>query len=487
MRILYYDIDTLRADHLGCYGYLRDTSPNADRLAAEGVRLESCYVSDAPCLPSRASMFTGRFGIHTGVVGHGATAADLRPIGFARGFNTFNQRPGFIQCLRRRGLYPVSVSPFAERHSAWWFCEGWREMVNTGKGGGESAEEVVPHAIDWIRRNARRDDWVLHVNVWDPHTTYRAPEEFGNPFADEPIETWYTEELRQRQWGGFGPGSPQEPAGALGRPVHSARQPDQVRSMADYKTWIDGYDCGVRYADDWLGRVLNALADEGVLDETVVIVTSDHGENLGELGVIGDHAVADHVTSRVPMIVRWPGLGRSGRVDDALHYQTDVAATIVELAGGEVPDHWDGRSFADAFRAGESRGRDYLVVSQNCWSCMRSVRWGEHLLVRTFHSGLKDLRARMLFNVAEDPHELNDLAPTQGALVDHGAARLEQWTAEMMASSEYREDPMWTVMREGGPYHTRGRLESYCRRLRDTGRARHADFLEAHPTGLADA
>ena len=135
MRILYLDIDTLRADHLGCYGYHRDTSPNIDRVAAEGVRFEKVYVSDAPCLPSRASMFTGRFGIHTGVVGHGGSAADIRPVGRERRFHTSDQRPGFIDCLRGQGLYPVSVSPFAERHSAWWVCAGWREMFNPGKRG----------------------------------------------------------------------------------------------------------------------------------------------------------------------------------------------------------------------------------------------------------------------------------------------------------------------------------------------------------------
>jgi arylsulfatase A-like enzyme len=183
MRILYYDIDTLRADHLGCYGYGRATSPNADRIAAEGVRFEHCYVSDAPCLPSRASMFTGRFGIHTGVVGHGGTAADIRPLGAERGFHTGEQLPGFIECLRRQGIYPVSFSPFAERHSAWWFYAGWREMFNTGKRGHESAEEVVPLALEWLKANAKRDNWLLHVNVWDPHTPYRAPEAFGNPFT----------------------------------------------------------------------------------------------------------------------------------------------------------------------------------------------------------------------------------------------------------------------------------------------------------------
>ena len=483
MRILYLDIDTTRADHLGCYGYARNTSPNIDRIAAQGVRFENCYVSDAPCLPSRASMFTGQFGIHSGVVNHGGVCADLRPVGPDRGFNQRNQRSGFIDCLTQRGIYPVSFSSFAERHSAWWFYAGWREMYNSGKGGGESAEEIMPAALDWIARNAKRDNWMLHINLWDPHTQYRAPADFGNPFEDEPIESWYTEELRQKQWDGFGPGGPQEPCGSYGQAFNNPRQPDQVRSMADYKNWIDGYDCGIRYADQWCGRVLNALADQGVLDDTIVIMTSDHGENMGELGVIGDHAVADHITSRVPMIVRFPGL-RGGRVDRGLYNQTDIAATLVELLGGRTPAHWDGQSYAPAFQAGKDGGRPFVVFSQCAWSVMRSVRWGSHVFCRTYHSGLKDLRARMLFDVSADPHELNDLAPSQPALVDHGSALLEQWTTDMMTRSEHAEDPLWRVMREGGAFHTRSMLKAYCQRLRQTGRARHAEFLEKHPTGL---
>ena len=434
MRILYLDIDTLRPDHLGCYGYHRDTSPNIDRIAAEGVRFDKCYVSDAPCLPSRASMFTGMFGIHSGVVNHGGLAADIRPLGRDRLFRTDGQAPGFIHLLRGRGYYPVSVSPFAERHSAWWFYAGWREMYNTGKGGGESAEEVVPLALDWLKRNARRDDWMLHINVWDPHAPYRAPEEFGNPFADEPLEGWYTEELRQAQWASFGAGSVQEPGGMYGQFKGNARQPGQIASMDDYRKHIDGYDCGIRYADQWCGRVLGALADAGVLDETLIVITSDHGENHGELGVMGDHMTADHITSRVPMIIRHPDLA-GGRVDDALHYQTDVAATIVEMLGGSVPAHWDGQSFAEAFRAGRAEGREYVVFSNCAWSCMRSVRWGDNIYIRTYHTGLKELPARMTFNVVEDHHELSDLTDERPDLADHGQALIEQWTGQMLSTS----------------------------------------------------
>ena len=379
----------------------------------------------------------------------------------------------------------MSFSPFAERHSAWWFCAGWREQHNTGKGGNEIADDVAPGAIEWIRGNARRDNWLLHVNLWDPHTAYRTPEAFGNPFENEPLEGWYTEERRRRQWEGFGPGGPQEPGGGYGRFQGVPRQPAQIASLADYKRHIDGYDTGILYADTWCGRILNALADEGVLDDTVIVITSDHGENQGELGVIGDHATADHITSRVPMVVRWPGLP-GPRADTGLHNQVDVAATMVELLGGEVPPHWDGRSFAAALRQGRSDGRPYVVFGQMCWSCMRGVRWDDHVFLRTYHTGLKDLPARMLFDVARDPHETHDLAPSQPSLADRGQALLETWTAAMMAGSPPASDPLWTVLREGGPYHTRNELAFYCDRLRDTGRAHHAEFLQKHPTGIVE-
>ena len=195
MRILFLDLDTLRPDHLGCYGYHRNTSPNIDSIAKQGVRFNNYFCSDAPCLPSRAALMSGRFGIHTGVVGHGGTAADMRLEGGPRGFRDRMAWDSIPSFLKKGGLRTVSISPFAERHSAWWFYSGFNEMHNTGKGGSESAEEITPTVLKWIDRNAAEDNWFLHVNYWDPHTPYRAPADFGNPFKDDPIPDWITQQI----------------------------------------------------------------------------------------------------------------------------------------------------------------------------------------------------------------------------------------------------------------------------------------------------
>jgi len=479
MRILYLDLDTLRPDHLGCYGYHRNTSPNIDRLAAEGIRCENYYCSDAPCLPSRAALFMGRFGMHTGVVNHGGTPADPRLEGATRGFRQARDSASWMDVLREAGFHTVSISPYAERHSAWWFYRGFSEMVNPGKGGLERADEVAPLALDWIERNGQDDNWFLQVNFWDPHTPYRTPLEYGNPFEDEPIEDWITEEKIKRDWESYGPHSAQDVAETGPNDTERwPRLPHDIRTLADYRRWIDGYDTGIRYMDDHIGEILELLEQQGVLDDTVVIVSSDHGENQGELNVYGDHATADHITNRVPLIVRWPGLP-GGRVDRGLHYNLDLPVTLSDMLGARVPTKWDGQSFAATLRSGAEAGRESLVVSQCAWSCQRAVRWGRWILIRTYHDGLKAFPELMLFEVDEDPHELNDLASARPELVQEGLAILEKWQADMMATSDSDADPMWTVIREGGPFHTRGLLHAYAERLRSSGRAAAAERLLA--------
>ncbi|HEY0076422.1 MAG TPA: sulfatase [Abditibacteriaceae bacterium] len=487
MRLLYLDIDSLRPDHLGCYGYHRDTSPVIDALAARGVRFTNFYVTDAPCLPSRSALFSGRCGFHTGVINHGGVAAQPFIEGPNRAFRDLFGTTGWMAALRRAGLKTVTVSPFGERHSAWHWYAGFNEIYNTGKGGMESAEEVSPVVIDWIERNARSDNWFLHVNLWDPHTPYRVPESWGNPFQDEPVPDWLTEEVRQSHWNGCGPHSAQEIGGFEGKDYFNdkyPRQPLQADSMDSVRAMFDGYDCGVRYADEHVGKILDALEAAGILDETVIIISSDHGENLGEFNIYGDHQTADYITTRVPLIVVWPGVtdNQTGWVDEALHYHYDFAATTIELCGGSVPNNWDGVPFTDSFKNGFNAGRDYLVVSQGAWSCQRSVRWGDYLCIRSYHDGLHAFPDIMLFDVKNGPHQQNDLASAQPDLVNQAMRMLDKWHGEMMKTATHPHDPMAIVVAEGGPLHTRGALPNYLKRLRETGRSQWAEILEKkHP------
>lgn len=481
MRLLYLDIDTLRNDHLGCSGYHRDTTPNIDALAAEGIRFSNVYASDVPCLPSRTALITGTLGIRNGVANHGGAAADLRPVGAKRGFVSRWSWTSWANAFYLAGWHTASLSSFPFRHSATWWNAGFMEAMNLMRGFGvERADHVLPGALDWLDRRGRAEDWFLHVHLWDPHTPYNVPADYGNPFASDAPPAWHTEEVRLRNWDLSGPHSAQEPWGfrpdEWGDPP--PRHPWQAASMEDVQRIFDGYDVGVRYADDALGTLLNKLADLGVLDDTAVLVSSDHGEAFGELGVYADHQAADEATTHIPAILRWPGV--APQVHDGLQYHLDVAATTLQLAGLEVPRGWDGEPIDLG-----GPGRDQLVLSQGAWACQRGVRWGDHLYLRTWHDGYHGhWPEEMLFDVATDPHETIDLAPGSPALAGEGATRLAEWTEAQLARTGL-EDPMEVVRREGGPFHTRKHLPAYLERLRETGRSHWADVLEArHPTEL---
>ena len=391
MRILYVDVDSLRPDHLGCYGYDRDTSPTVDALAADGMRFTNVYASDTPCLPSRTALFGGRFGIHTGVINHGGLNADARPLGSERGFRITKGFESWMTVLGEAGYHTATISPFPKRHAAAHMLAGFDELRDPGKTGRIRADEVYPHAEEWLERNAADDDWFLHVNFWDPHTEYDTPMEYGNPFADDPPPAWYTDELLADHRDRYGPHSAREPEGigaAWNESWDLPRMPDEIASIEDFDEWVDGYDVGVRYMDDHLAKLLDVLEAEGVREETLIVFSADHGENLGELNIYGDHHTADEHTANVPLVVSGPGVDAG--VDEAFHYQLDLAATVAEYVGADVPERWDAESFAGSLLAadttgdeeqweevgaGDGDGRQSLVLSQGAWACQRAVRW----------------------------------------------------------------------------------------------------------------
>jgi choline-sulfatase len=488
MRILYLDLDALNPGHLGCYGYHRNTSPTMDQLAREGLRMTHCYASDAPCLPSRTAFYSGRFGIQTGVVGHGATAAQPKIEGPTRGFRDTFDTQGVAGCLQKAGFYTVMISPFGQRHAAWHFYAGFNEMHNTGKGGEESAEDVMPTVQKWFEDNARKDNWYLHVNFWDVHTPYRAPASYPNPFEDEPVADWFTDELIASHIKKTGPHSAQD-IGMYGDATDARypRVPARVTDRASLKQWIDGYDTAIRYVDDQIAWMIRHLKQAGIYEDTAIIVSADHGENQGDLGIYGEHGTADQATCRIPMIIKWPE-GVSGHVDEGLHYNLDMAPTVMELLGQAAPELWDGQSFAPTILNGDFTGRDDLVLSQCAHVCQRSVRFDRWIYIRTYHDGNHLFPQEMLFDLENDPHELHDVAQQHPDVCREGAHRLLRWHDQQMQkmarTSSDVVDPLWTVIREGGPFHARNGVNThilvqYIKRLESTGRADGAAALRA--------
>ncbi|MFW5988511.1 MAG: sulfatase [bacterium] len=470
MRILFLDLDTLRPDHLSCYGYMRETSPNIDKIAEEGVRFDNYYCSDAPCLPSRTALMSGQFGIHTGVVNHGGKAADIRKEGKERGFRSklsSESLPGF---LRSQGFKTISISPFAERHGAWHFYAGFKEMYNTGKGGSESAEDITPTVLDWIEHNAEEDNWFLHVNYWDPHIPYNYPLKFGNQFKNEPMPDWLTEEIIEKHQSKVGQHSAKEVHGYSND--YDPEYPlwmGEIKDRSDAKKLIDGYDTEIRYMDKHIGKIVDALGKKGVMDDLAIIISADHAENMGELGIYADHITADYITCRIPMIIKWPE-GKKGHVDQGLHYNLDLAPTIADLFKTDPVDNWDGQSYAPAIKNGENCGRDHLILSQGAHVCQRSVRFDQWIYMRTYHDGFHLFPEEMLFNIENDPHERFNIASDNEEICKKAVYKLNNWHDKMMKTMKYEKDPLDTVMKEGGPYHARGVLKEYCERLKKTGR-----------------
>jgi arylsulfatase A-like enzyme len=189
MKIIYVDVDSLRPDHTGPYGYERSITPNLDEMARNSVMFDRYYCSDSPCLPSRTALTSGQHGITNGVVGHFGDDARFR---LDAGHGPQPGRPLLGQALCAAGYTCAAVSSFAERHRADYFMGNFRETVQvTPDIGDEPADMITDAALKWIERHRDVKDWYLHVTYWDPHTDYLQDESWtAKAAASGPAPAW---------------------------------------------------------------------------------------------------------------------------------------------------------------------------------------------------------------------------------------------------------------------------------------------------------
>jgi arylsulfatase A-like enzyme len=427
MKVILFVIDTLRADHLGCYGYHRETSPNIDRLAKEGVLFENAYPSDVPTQPSFTSMFTGQRGILTGIVSHSRTE------------NLSESVPYLTEILAQNGVTTAAVSTLYMMRR--WFARGFKYYMNPVAGVRRrlqqvDAEEINRMALPWIREH-RDEDFFLFVHYWDPHGIYYPPEPYRRLFyqGDETDPENHSLDVLKTQ------------------PVwpFTKRHLDAMKeNITDIEYVIAQYDGEIRYADDNLAELTNLLEELGISDETALILTSDHGESLGEHHFYFDHCDVYEPTVHVPLIVKYPE-GPSGgrRVKDLVQSTLSIAPTVLNLFGLEVPKVMEGRDLIK-IAEGEISGYDEIYVNQGLWTAKRAIRVGKWKLIKTLDKSFWETPETELYNLEADPEENENLAEDEPSLVDQLELRMYRWLRRRLGK---RIDPLELIVREGLPVY----------------------------------
>lgn len=481
MRIIYVDVDTLRADHTTPYGYARPTTPNLQALAERGVTFDRYYCSDSPCLPSRTALTSGQFGITNGVIGHFGEAARFR---LDAGHQPHPSRPLLGQQLGKHGYYTAAVSMFAERHRAYHFLGNFRESIRaTDEINDEDGRDINRVGLDWIRRHAHEDDWYLHLTYWEPHTPYLTePGWTDKAAASGPAPDWPDQAAIDGHAEVYGPRSALDLHHAFGprKSPTPYNAPDAIRTRADFEKLINGFDGTIMYWDQLFGELLATLAECGIAEETAIIVSADHGESFGENGSYGEHGHANEPVQRVPLVVYWPGvtddLPDAARHCDSLLYHIDLAPTLCELLDIPVPTGWQGSSFAGAIRGEEIGSREYLVLGQGAHTYQRAVRTRDHMYIRTYHPGCMKVEWEQLYDVTRDPHLTDNLIDAEPDLAARMRANLADWLHTYAGRPGALPDPMQTTLQVGPTYYTDP--VAYAAHLRATDRAHLADDLE---------
>jgi arylsulfatase A-like enzyme len=377
--IVILTLDTTRADHLGSYGYFRDTTPRLDQLAAEALVFERCIAPTASTLPSHTTLLTGATPSEHGVLTNMSFGAQPR-------WALWGLR-SFAQLALDAGYYTGAVVSAAPVKRGTGLELGFTDYDQPA-GLERPAAETTDAALAWLEQRGE-GPFLLWVHWFDPHQPLEAPDGFGD----------------------FGDDAPQRDAALARRGV-----PDQdwhLRTGGSLVTGalVDAYDAELRYMDAEVGRLLDALRASPGWDRTAVVVMGDHGEGVGQHGVL-EHGELWWEQVHVPLIMRLPG-GEPGRVPRLVGV-ADVLPTLVGRLQRPELSFGGATSGRDVLAAGaESRPQLVSVpgheIEDEPYGCGLITRDYELMLPR---EGAGDVAPR-LYALDSDPTQLRDVASEQ--------------------------------------------------------------------------
>ncbi|MCW5982536.1 MAG: sulfatase [Bryobacteraceae bacterium] len=401
--IVLITVDTLRADHLSSYGYHLKTSPNIDKLASEGTRFEKAYTAIPLTGPAHITMLTSRYPQeHGGRINGVSHSDDARLLFLPQILRKFSYRTAaFVSAWPLVGRL-TRLNAHFDRYDE--DLTRTYQLLNSSRW----AEDVTPKAIEWMKQN-REGPFFLWVHYFDPHSPYQLREGFGKlPRSGNP----------QRR--------------------NDRRDPDLIRR----------YNSEVAYTDHYIGKLMAAVDQQAGRESTLVVLTADHGESLGEHGYVGHGRRLYESIVRVPLIVRWPGVVKAGQVARGRVSLVDLTPTIVDVTlrrshpDLELPVPLGGQGFGAALAGGppmEERTIRYLTFAGKKGFVPRflSFLW-THLDDRPLWVGQLTGNRKVLwspqgesmeiFDLGADPYEKAPAKPKRTTRIYEGeTARLQHW------------------------------------------------------------
>ncbi|MEM9851743.1 MAG: sulfatase-like hydrolase/transferase [Pseudomonadota bacterium] len=504
--ILYIMYDQLRFDYLSCAGHPHLKTPNFDRVAAMGVRFTRAYVQSPICGSSRMSAYTGRYCHSHGAqwngyplrVGEPTMGDHLRAIGMGchligkthmradkAGMTRLGLEPtsligvrtaecGFDPYVRDDGLwaqgpegyYDEKRSPYNAYLRAKGYKAGnpWHDYANSGLTNDDEmasgflikyadrpaniAEEdsetpwLTSRAIDFIEEQSGEEPWLAHLSYIKPHWPYVVPAPYHAMYGPNHVPAPVRND---QEW--------ENPHPVMGRmmqsPIGRAFHKKEVRDLV-----IPAYMGLIKQCDDQLGRLLDYLEKSGRMQNTMIVLTSDHGDYLGDHW-LGEKNLFHDCSVKVPLIVYDPSAaadGTRGTTDARLVELIDLVATFIEAAGGTVPDHIvEGRSLMPLIHGQDAPWREFAISEYDYGPTPVAGALGvapkdaRLMMVATdrwkfVHDEGSD--RRQLFDMETDPDELNDLShdPDHTGVLAQMYDHLNTWARRMSQRITLSED-----------------------------------------------
>ena len=376
--VVFITIDTLRADHLGCYGYKQVHTPNIDALAAEGVRFARAYTPVPVTLPSHTVIFTGTYPLLSGM--HDFSANKLSP-----------SQPTLASVLKEKGYATGAVIASAVLDSRFGLNHGfdfYYDHFDFNRLDESNLDEmerpgnlVADQALEWLGQNYQKK-FFLWMHLYDPHYPYRPPPPFSEEYKDHP------------------------------------------------------YDGEIAFADAQVGRLIGFLKAKGLYQNTIIVLSGDHGESLGEHGEKTHGFFIYNATLHVPVIIRLPG-GASAKTVPELISLADLMPTVLQALKVDVPAQVQGRNLLP-LSSPENEEEARSLYAETFLPRLH-FNWSELRAVETENYHFIDAPKPELYDLKKDPGETQNLYPQKKAVAEEMRAKLAALIHEYSGGQELAE------------------------------------------------